>query len=73
MSGFAGLGAGDAEMPLAGPDPSYREVVANHLKKVLKNYSLYDSFEISDPRWGALDQGLGLAHVSALSRSRSRA
>ena len=57
LSGCAGLAAGNAEMPLAGPDPSYREAVANHLKKVLKNYSVYDSFEISDPRWGALEQG----------------
>ena len=38
-------------MPLTGPDPTYREVVANHLKHVLKNYAAYDSFEISDPRW----------------------
>jgi hypothetical protein len=51
LSGCAGLAAGNADLPLAGPDPSYRETVANHLKKVLKNYSLYDSFEISDPRW----------------------
>ena len=51
LSGCAGLAAGNAEMPLTGPDPSYREVVATHLKHVLKNYSFYDSFEISDPRW----------------------
>ena len=38
-------------MPLASPDPSYRETVASHLKRVLKNYPAYDSFEISDPRW----------------------
>jgi hypothetical protein len=34
-----------------GPDPSYQRVVATHLRQVLKNYSAYDSFEISDPRW----------------------
>jgi hypothetical protein len=38
-------------MPVTGPDQSYRGVVAAHLKQVLKNYSAYDSFEISDPRW----------------------
>ena len=38
-------------MLLTGPDPTYREVVAAHLKRVLKNYASYDSFEISDPRW----------------------
>jgi hypothetical protein len=32
-------------------DPSFRDAVAGHLKRVLKNYALYDSFEISDPRW----------------------
>jgi hypothetical protein len=51
LSGCAGLAAGDAGVPLASPDPSYRETVASHLKRVLKNYSVYDSFEISDPRW----------------------
>jgi hypothetical protein len=51
LSGCAGLAAGNSEMQLAGPDPSFRDAVANHLKKVLKNYALYDSFEISDPRW----------------------
>jgi hypothetical protein len=51
LSGCAGLAAGNAEMPLTGPDPTYREVVSAHLKHVLKNYGSYDSFEISDPRW----------------------
>ena len=51
LSGCAGLAAGNAEVPLTSPDPSYRQVVATHLKDVLKNYSAYDSFEISDPRW----------------------
>jgi hypothetical protein len=47
----AGLAASSTEVPAAGPDPSYRTVVATHLKEVLKNYSAYGSFEISDPRW----------------------
>jgi hypothetical protein len=51
LSGCAGLAAGNAEMPATGPDKSYQGVVAAHLKQVLKNYSAYDSFEISDPRW----------------------
>ena len=50
LSGCAGLAAGNAEMPVTGPDPS-QGVVATHLKQVLKNYSAYDSFEVSDPRW----------------------
>jgi hypothetical protein len=51
LSGRPGLAAGNAEMPVTGPDPSYQGVVATHLRQVLKNYSAYDSFEISDPRW----------------------
>ncbi len=38
-------------MPQAAPDPGYREMVASHLRRVFKNSSAYDSFEISDPRW----------------------
>jgi hypothetical protein len=51
LSGCAGLAASNSEVPVTGPDPSYRKVVATHLKQVLKNLSAYDSFEISDPRW----------------------
>ena len=47
----AGLAASNTEVPVAGPDPSYRKVVATHLKQVFKNPTAYDSFEISDPRW----------------------
>jgi hypothetical protein len=38
-------------IPESGPDPSYREIVAKHLKSTFKDYSPYDAFEISDPRW----------------------
>ena len=51
LTGGAGLAGGNTEVPVTGPDPSYRKVVASHLKQVLKNPSAYDSFEISDPRW----------------------
>jgi hypothetical protein len=51
LSRCAGLAASNAEMPVTGPDPSYRTVVMTHLKQVLKNYSVYNTFEISDPRW----------------------
>jgi hypothetical protein len=57
LSGCAGLATGNAEMPLTGPDPTYREVASAHLKSVLKNYDSYDSFEISDPRWVHSFQG----------------
>jgi hypothetical protein len=38
-------------IPESGPDPSYRDIVANHLKSTFKQYFFYDAFEISDPRW----------------------
>jgi hypothetical protein len=51
LRGSAGFAASNSEVPVTGPDPSYRKVVATHLKKVLKDPLAYDSFEISDPRW----------------------
>jgi hypothetical protein len=51
LAGCSGLAANNGEVPATGPDLSYREVIASHLKKTFKNYSTYDSFEISDPRW----------------------
>ena len=51
LSGCSGLAAPTDDMPAAGPDPSFRDMIAAHLKKTFKNYSGYDSFEISDPRW----------------------
>jgi hypothetical protein len=51
LGGSAGFAASNTEVTLTGPDPSYRKVVATHLKEVLKNPLAYDSFEISDPRW----------------------
>jgi hypothetical protein len=51
LEGCGGFAATNEEVPTTGPDLTYRETVANHLKKVLKNLSTYDSFEISDPRW----------------------
>jgi hypothetical protein len=51
LSGCADLAAGNTEVPQAGPDPTYREVIGSHLKRTLKNYSTFDSFEVSDPRW----------------------
>jgi hypothetical protein len=51
LQGCGGLAATNEEVPATGPNLSYRETVAAHLKKVFKNLSTYDSFEISDPRW----------------------
>jgi hypothetical protein len=51
LSGCADLAAGNAEIAQAGPDPTSREVIGSYLKRTLKNYRTYDSYEISDPRW----------------------
>jgi hypothetical protein len=45
------LSAANEGIPESGPDPSYRDVVANYLKSTFKDYPSYDAFEISDPRW----------------------
>jgi hypothetical protein len=51
LAGCSGLAATNEEVQPTAPDPSFREVIAGHLKKTFKNYASYDSFEISDPRW----------------------
>jgi hypothetical protein len=51
LNGCAELAAGNAEMVPTAPDPGYRLVIANHLKRVLKNSGGYDAYEISEPRW----------------------
>jgi hypothetical protein len=51
LEGCGGFAATNEEVPTTGPDLSYRETVAAHLKRTLKNLSSYESFEISDPRW----------------------
>jgi hypothetical protein len=44
-------------VPEFAPDPSYRDVIAKHLKTTFKNYSSYEAFEISNPRWVHSFQG----------------
>jgi hypothetical protein len=51
LNGCAELAAGNAEMAPAAPVPRYQEMIAGHLRHVLKNSSGYDSYEISEPRW----------------------
>ena len=58
------------ESPL---DPSYRAVIANYLKTTFKNYSSYEAFEISDPRWVHSFQGWNwLTCVRFVDRNRRR-
>jgi hypothetical protein len=51
LAGCSGLAATNEEVPPTSPDPSFRELIARHLKAAFKNAASYDSFEISDPRW----------------------
>jgi len=37
--------------PAAGPDPSYRALVAERMKTTFKDYRTYTAFEISEARW----------------------
>jgi hypothetical protein len=51
LSGCSELALPNEAMPPAGPDPSYLNVVAYHLKSVFKDQSYFDAFEISGFRW----------------------
>lgn len=41
----------EAAPTVGAPDPTYTEVIANHLKTTFKDRSSYDTFEISGTRW----------------------
>ncbi len=51
LSGCSELALPNEEMPTAGADPSYLNVVAYYLKSVFKDQAYYDAFEISAFRW----------------------
>ena len=63
----------EEHIPESPPDPSYRAVIANYLKTIFKNYSSYEAFEISDPRWVHSFQGWNwLTCVRFVDRNRRR-
>ena len=51
LPGCSELALPSEEMPAAGADPSYVNIVAHHLKTLFKNQASYDAFEISPFRW----------------------
>lgn len=51
LSACGDLALPNDEMPTAGADPSYFNVVAYYLKNTLKDQAYYDAFEISAFRW----------------------
>jgi hypothetical protein len=51
LAGCSGIAATNEELAPLAPEPSYRDTIATHLKATFKNFSSYDSFELSDPRW----------------------
>jgi hypothetical protein len=60
-------------VPESGPDPSYRNVIATHLKTAFKDYPSYEAFEISAPRWVHAFQGWSwLVCVRFQDRGRRR-
>jgi hypothetical protein len=63
---------GQSELP-SGPDPSYRNVIANCLRTTIKNYATYELFEISEPRWVSSTKGWNwLVCVRFVDRGRKR-
>jgi hypothetical protein len=51
LSGCSDLALTNEEMPTAGADPSYANLVAHYLKNLFKNQASYSAFEISPFRW----------------------
>jgi hypothetical protein len=51
LPGCSELALPSEEVPAAGADPSYVNIVAHHLKTLFKNQASYDAFEISPFRW----------------------
>jgi hypothetical protein len=73
LAGCSGIAAPNEEAPPLAPDPGFRDVIASHLKAVLKNYSVYQPFEISDPRWVRTMKGWNwLTCVRFQDRGRAR-
>jgi hypothetical protein len=65
-------GAAQSEPP-SGPDPSYRNVIANCFKTTFKDYATYELFEISEPRWVSSIKGRNwLVCVRFVDRGRRR-
>ena len=59
--------------PPSAPDPSYQNVIADHLKTTFKNYPTYEQFEISAPRWVSSVKGWNwLVCVRFLDRGHRR-
>jgi hypothetical protein len=51
LAGCSGVPSTSEKIPQSRPDPSYRDIIAGHLKSALPDYASYEGFEISDPRW----------------------
>ena len=43
-------GPAPSHADIAGPDPSYRDIIATQLKSTFKDYRSYEAFELSTPR-----------------------
>lgn len=70
---IAPSGAMAPSEPPSAPDPSYQNVIADHLKTTFKNYPTYEQFEISAPRWVSSVKGWNwLVCVRFLDRGHRR-
>jgi hypothetical protein len=71
LTGCSGVPSTNGEIPKSGPDPSYRDIIASHLKSTFRDHASYEGFEISDPRWvHSLDGWAWLTCVRFLDHSR---
>jgi hypothetical protein len=51
LSACSSLSLSQEDTPAAGPDPSYDQVVAEHVRASFSDTASYDVFEISEYRW----------------------
>jgi hypothetical protein len=51
LSACSGFAASNEEPPAPVPDTAYREEIATQVRTLFRDYSSYDSYEISEPRW----------------------
>jgi len=72
LAGCSGIAVAPDAAPASSPDPSYNQLIVNHLQS-FKDYASYDAFEISDFRWVHSIKGWGwLVCVRFQDRGRVR-
>ena len=51
LLGCSALSSANEDAPAAGPDSSFNNLVAEHIKGSFKDYATYEGYQISEYRW----------------------